>query len=215
MSVKEITYIYENKEYPVIITRKNIRSIRYTFRNGSFYVSAPYLFASESKIKSGLDKFAEKLIKSDVKSKARGDDYIYILGYKVPISDSGKINFSNGDLIEYKSQDDLDKKLKKWFLKYIEKRHRYYEQLMEINKPYKVKVRKMSSRYGSNSSQTHSVCYSLVLLHYADEIIDSVIVHELAHDKVHNHSKKFYDVVYRYCHKYKELDKKLKKGIFQ
>ena len=55
-----------------------------------------------------------------------------------------------------------------------------------IKKPYRVSVKKMTSRYGSNSSQTHTVSYSLVLLHYSVEIIDSVIVHELAHDFVRN-----------------------------
>ena len=215
MSEQQLTYKYQDKEYPVIITRKRIRSIRYIFRDGAFYVSAPMIFASEKRIIMGLDKFAEKLIKSDHKSKARGNDYIYLLGTKVALQESGEISFSDGVVIKYKDQADLDKKLKKWFLGYIEKRHRYYEQVMEIKKPYKVKVRKMSTRYGSNSSQTHSITYSLILLHYTSDVMDSVIVHELAHDKVHNHSKDFYNVVYKYCPNYKTLDRRLRKGEFQ
>ncbi len=215
MSDNEFIYKYQDKEYPVIITRKRMRSIRYTFRDGTFYVSAPYMFAGKGRIVDGLDRFAARLIKADTRSKARGEDYIYLLGTKVQIQKEGEINFTDETTIKYKNGEDLDKKLKKWFLKYIENRHRYYEKLMEIKKPYKVKVRKMSTRYGSNSSQTHSITYSLVLMHYTSDVIDSVIVHELAHDKVHNHSNKFYDVVYKYCPEYDKLHKRLRKGEFQ
>ncbi len=214
MSKTEISYIYNGQEYPVIITRKRMRSIRYTFRNGCFYVSAPRLFVTEAKIFEGLDKFAPKLIKADVKTKARGENYIYILGEKYDIGESGEITLSNGQIIKYKNQEDLDKKLKKWYLSLMEERTRYYEGLMNIQKPYKVRVQKMTSRYGSNSSQTHSINYSLILLHYPVEIIDSVVVHELAHDKVRNHSNNFYNVVYQYCQKYKEFNKRLRKGEF-
>ena len=215
MSEQQFIYKYKDKEYPVVVTRKRIKSIRYIFRSGVFYVSAPKLFVSKERIVIGLDKFAEKLIKSDTKSKARGEDYIYLLGVNVHLDEAGEISFSDGTTIKYKDHDDLDKKLKKWFLGYIEKRHRYYESVMEIKKPYKVKVRKMSSRYGSNSSQTHSITYSLILMHYTSDVMDSVIVHELAHDKVHNHSKDFYNVVYKYCPNYKALDRRLRKGEFQ
>ena len=215
MPENEFIYKYQDKEYPVVVTRKRMRSIRYTFREGTFYVSAPRIFAGKGRIIEGLDKFAGRLIKADTRSKARGEDYIYILGTKTPIHDEGEISFSDGAIIKYKSKEDLDKKLKKWYLKYIEKRHRYYEQLMEIKRPYKVKVRKMTSRYGSNSSQTHSITYSLILMHYTSDVMDSVIVHELAHDKVHDHSNKFYNVVYKYCPNYDALHRRLRKGEFQ
>ena len=198
MSENTFIYKYQDKEYPVVVTRKRIRSIRYIFRDGTFYVSAPYMFAGKGRIVDGLDKFAEKLIKADKRGKARGDDFIYLLGTKVAISTEGEISFTDGTVIKYKSQEDLDKK-----------------QVMEIKKPYRVSVRKMSTRYGSNSSQTHTVAYSTILMHYSSEIIDSVIVHELAHDKVHDHSKKFYDVVYKYCPNYEALHKRLRKGEFQ
>lgn len=215
MSENEFIYKYLDKEYPVVVTRKRMRSIRYTFREGIFYVSAPRIFASKGRIIEGLDKFAGRLIKADTRSKARGEDYIYILGTKILIHNEGEISFSDGEIIKYKSVEDLDKKLKKWYLKYIENRHRYYEQLMEIKRPYKVKVRKMTSRYGSNSSQTHSITYSLILMHYTSDVMDSVIVHELAHDKVHDHSNKFYNVVYKYCPNYDALHRRLRKGEFQ
>ncbi len=214
MANNEFIYIYKGIEYPVIVTRKRMRSIRYTYKDGVFKVSAPYMFVTQAKIVQGLDKFADKLIKADARSIASGSDFIYILGTRVPLQESGEIKFTDGSVIQYKDRADLDKKLKKWFLPYITNRVRYYEQVMEIKKPYSVHVRKMTTRYGSNSSQTHSLSFSMILLHYSREVIDSVIVHELAHDKVRDHSKKFYDVVYKYCPDYKALHKRLRKGEF-
>ena len=214
MSKKEFLYQHNGKEYTVVLTRKNMRSTRYYYKDGVFKVSAPYFFVTQKQIVEGLDKFADKLIKADAREKASGDDFIYILGHKIPISDSGEIRFTDDSVLTYKNRDELLKKLKKWFLRYITYRNRYYEKEMNISKPYNVKVRKMTTRYGSNSSATHSITYSLILMHYSEAIIDSVVVHELAHDKVRDHSKKFYDVVYKYYPDYKANHNKLRKGEF-
>ena len=47
------------------------------------------------------------------------------------------------------------------------------------------------------------------------EIIDSVIIHELAHHFVYDHSDNFYKVVYKYCPNYDILRKKLIKAEFE
>ena len=214
MSEEQFYYLVNGKEYPVLIIRKRMKSIRYRYKDGTFVVTAPRFFAPQKKIKEGLDKFADKLLKADQKTKAIGDDYVYILGTKVFIQESGEICFTNDELIKYKNKEDLNKKLKKWFLNYLINRTRYFEQIMDIEKPYNVRVRNMSSRYGSNSSGTHSLSFSMILLHYSHDIIDSVIIHELAHDKIKNHSKKFYDVVYKYCPNYDYCHRRLRKGEF-
>ena len=214
MSTKEFAYIHKGKEYRLIVTRKRMKNIRYTYKDGVFRVSAPFLFVTQKQIEQGLEKYADKLIALDVRTKASDENYVYILGKQIPLNESGEINFSDGTVIKYKSREDLDKELIKWFLLLIEKRHRYYENIMGIKKPYKVRVRKMRTRYGSNASGTHSITYSSILMHYTSDVIDSVIVHELAHDMVRNHSEKFYNVVYKYCPDYKVLHKRLRKGEF-
>lgn len=214
MSEKEFTYIHKNKEYRLIVTRKRMKSVRYTYKDGVFRVSAPHLFVTQKQIEEGLNKYADKLIALDVRTKASDDNYIYILGKEVPLKESGEIKFNDETSIKYKNRQDLDKKLMKWFLILIEKRHRYYENIMGIKKPYKVCLRKMRTRYGSNAYQTHSITYSSILMHYSLDVIDSVIVHELAHDSVRDHSEKFYNVVYKYCPDYKALHKRLRKGEF-
>ena len=211
---KQFIYEHEGKEYIVYVTYKTrMRSIRYYYRSGHFLISCP-LFVRKKTLVEGLDKFFDRLVKEDPRNTAEGEDFIFIFGNKFSISERGSIPFSNGESLVYKSRDDLKRKLHKWFLQYLTVRTEYYEGLMGI-KPYKVRLRKMSSRYGSNSSMTHSITYSTILIHYSKEIIDSVIVHELAHQFQRNHSQKFYDKVLEYCPNYKTLHKKLGKGEFQ
>ena len=208
---QEGTFTYLNKEYKVIITRKRMNSIRYRLRDDTFLISAPYL-ATKDSIQRGLVKYAPILIKK-VKPQAKSDDFIYIFGYKYDLYDAGTLTLNNGQSIFYKDINDLDKKLKKSFLSYMTYRVRYFENIMQLN-PHNVRVRKMNTRYGSNSKKTNTVCFSLTLLHYSPDIIDSVVVHELAHSIHFDHSKAFYSVVYKYCKDYDRLHKKLSSGVF-
>ena len=69
----------------------------------------------------------------------------------------------------------------------------------------------MSSRYGVNSQRTHALSFTTSLVHFAPDIIVSVVVHELAHDFVFSHSPAFYRIVYLYCPNYKVLHDKLRR----
>lgn len=213
MPVKEFTYQYNGTLYPVIITRKRMKNITYRFRDGKFLISAPW-YATKASFLAGLDKFADKLMNYDKKKiSGKGSNYIYLLGEKYDIGPMGVLAFNNTTIV-YSSPDDLDKKLKKWFLKFITLRVRYYQQLMGLEE-YKVRIQKMSSRYGSNSKHTKTLNFALLLMHYSQEIIDSVVVHELAHEVVYNHSDDFYRLVEKYYPQYKICHNKLKKGEFK
>lgn len=208
---KEFIYQVEGKDYQVLITYKRIRNIHYRFDGEKFLVSAPRLVTLKM-IKSGLDKYALKLIKRNVKISAYGEDYIYIFGQKYETNFPGSLTIDETTLI-FKTEQELQRKLKKWFLEYLTKRTMFYAKEMKCPN-YLVKVRQMKSRYGSNNRQTKTITYSLVLIHYSKEIIDSVIIHELAHCFVYNHSDNFYKVVYKYCPGYDILRKKLIKAEF-
>ena len=208
---QETTYTYNNKEYKVIITRKKMRNIRYRLVGDIFKISAPYL-ASKSSIEKGLIKYAPYLI-SKQKPAALTNNYIYLYGYRYSLTKEGTITLRNGQIIKFSSLEDLEKKLKKSFLVLVTSRVRYYENIMGL-KAHNVRVRKMSSRYGSNSKRTRTVCFSTTLYHYSLDIIDAIVVHELAHSVHFDHSPAFYEVVYKYCKNYDVLHKKLKKGEY-
>ena len=208
----ELIYQLEGKAYPVSITYKRIRNIHFRFDGEKFLISCPKR-TSERMIRSGLDKYAKKLVSRCVKNSAISDKHIVLFGHQIPLSYPGAIRFKEDKIIVFEDQDELMKKLRKYFLNYITSRTSFYESKM--NAPhYLVKVRQMKSRYGSNNRAKKTITYSLTLIHYSQEIIDSVIVHELAHCFVYDHSDNFYRVVYKYCPNYDILRKKLIKAVF-
>lgn len=211
--MKNFFYKVNDREYEVEIIHKMIKNNHYRFKNGKFVVSC-HPWTSKATIVAGLDRFAEKLIKANSKESPLGDDYIYLFGDKYIINQSGKIRLTDYPEIVYKNHEELLKKLKPIFLDIVTKRVRYYEKVMGLPS-YQVSVRNMTSRYGSNSKHTKRLNFAFQLIHYSTPILDSVIVHELAHIKVFNHSKQFYDVVYKYYPEYKVCHTKLRKGEFK
>ena len=208
MRSKEFTYEYKGVIYPVIVTYKRMKTIRYRYKEGVFYISAPYFGTTKHDFSKGLDKFAEVLIKNETsKSKPIGDDYIYLFGQKVLLAYPGTIVFL-GKLISFDNVQELLKKLRKPFLKYLTTQTEKYAKIM--NAPlYQVKLREMRSRYGSNNRPKKTITYAMMLIYYSPEIIDSVVVHELVHCFVYDHSDNFYRLLYKYCPNYDKLRKKL------
>ncbi|MEM3513203.1 MAG: M48 family metallopeptidase, partial [Thermoplasmata archaeon] len=78
-------------------------------------------------------------------------------------------------------------------------------------KPKKIKITSGKTRFGSCTSKGYiNLSWRLVLA--PPEIIDYVIVHELAHLKEPNHSKKFWAVVEKFIPDYKTKRKWLKEN---
>ena len=200
-------------EYPVHIIYKKIKNMYFRFIDGAFVITCNKK-VSKKTIISGLDKYGSKIIQRNKKVNASGEDFLYLLGVKVDVHESGEIAFSDGSKIVYKNKEELNKKLKKFFKDLMIKRTKYYTSLMKLPE-YKVSVKEMRSRFGSNSKYTKTIHYAYVLMHFSIEIIDSVIVHELAHILVYDHSKKFYDIVYKYCPNYDIYRKKLIRSEFK
>lgn len=195
--------------------RYGMRNINYRLNNDTktFLIHAP-LYTSKKKIFFHLNKFAPKLIKraSKINKPAISNNEIYLFGKNIPLI-LGDKNVYSETLVTYRNKDDLNKLLKKLLSSYLDSKLPYYESLMNI-KPYKYTVRNMRSRHGSNSRRSHHLSFATSLVHYSPAIIDSVIIHELAHDVHFDHSKRFYDLVYTYCPDYKLLKKALNNRIY-
>ncbi len=91
---------------------------------------------------------------------------------------------------------------------YLPQRVDYYADIMNLH--YKVlKFRKMKSRWGSCSSKK-IITFNTQLMKVHKELVDYVVVHELAHLVHMNHSKRFHELVEVYLPHSKTLRKRLK-----
>ena len=84
----------------------------------------------------------------------------------------------------------------------------FWSQTMGVT-PTGLKITTARKRYGSCSGR-NSLCFSCFLMQYPEEAIDLVVVHELCHIKVKNHSPEFYALLSRYLPDHKERKKLLK-----
>ena len=75
----------------------------------------------------------------------------------------------------------------------------------------KITIRCQRTRWGSCSSKGN-LNFNCLLILLPDEIIDSVIVHELCHRKQMNHSAKFYDEINKVFPDYKQYHDWLNKN---
>ncbi len=71
-------------------------------------------------------------------------------------------------------------------------------------------IRSQKTRWGS-CSEKNNINLNINLARLAEELMDYVILHELVHLKIKNHSKEFWSELDKYVGSAKELDKKLKK----
>jgi predicted metal-dependent hydrolase len=92
--------------------------------------------------------------------------------------------------------------------KYLPQRLQYFADIMRLD--YKtLKFRKIKSRWGSCNSRKE-ITLNTQLMRVQKELIDYVIVHELAHLIHMNHSKQFHELVASYLPHAKILRKRLK-----
>lgn len=73
-----------------------------------------------------------------------------------------------------------------------------------------ITIRNQKTRWGSCSSKGN-LNFNYQLYYLPDELLDYVVIHELAHRRYMDHSKEFWDEVEKYCPDYRERRQQLKK----
>jgi len=73
----------------------------------------------------------------------------------------------------------------------------------------KVFLKNQKTRFGS-CSYCNNINLNINLMRYNFDIIDYVLIHELVHTKIKNHSNNFWLEVEKYCPNYRELRRQLK-----
>lgn len=111
------------------------------------------------------------------------------------------------------SAADAKKTLLAWLKisaeKHILKRVIYWADKMQVSFG-SVRFGQQSSRWGSCSGE-NNLRFNWRLIHFPEEVIDYVVIHELAHTVHHDHSNRFWDLVQQYCMSWKEQRRFLKR----
>ncbi len=118
---------------------------------------------------------------------------------KVEERNSRKVYLTKDDVVKLKCEARSN----------IPKRVEYFSGLMGV-KPTAVKINSAKTRWGSCSGK-NSINFSYRVMLLDEDIIDYIVVHELAHIVVKDHSVRFYSEVEKYMPDYKNRIKKLKK----
>lgn len=103
---------------------------------------------------------------------------------------------------------NLDLFYKKEIQKILPMRVEEFSKKMQLF-PTSISFRKNKRTWGSCNFK-NGLNFNILLMKFPIEVMDYVIVHELAHIKYKNHSKDFWDLVAVYCPNYKEIEKLFK-----
>ena len=207
-------YIIDNKEYEVVIIKKNNKNTYIRVKEDlKIYVTTSRL-APKQYIKLLLDNNIDsikKMIEEQTKQ-LKKKDYFYYLGekYEVFIDDVEGIKFLD-DAIFVESEKYLNKWLNKKIKELFQERLDYNYNRYQEKIPYpKLKIRTMKTRWGVCNIRDNSVTLNTKQIEYDIEKLDYVIIHELSHFIHFNHSKAFWNQVSIYTPNYKQIRKDLK-----
>lgn len=78
--------------------------------------------------------------------------------------------------------------------------------------PISISFRKNKRTWGS-CNYKNGLNFNILLMKFPIEVMEYVIIHELAHIKHKNHSKDFWNLVEIYCPNYKEIEKRFKNSL--
>ena len=207
-------YIIENKEYDVVITKKNNKNTYLRVKEDMKIYVTTSRFTTKSYIKTLLDNNIDaikKMIEAQEKRNKK-NEYFNILGksYEVFIDDVDDIKFLD-DAIFTPSKEYLDKWLKKEIKRLFQERLNYNYDRYQEKIPYpKLKIRTMKTRWGVCNIRDNSVTLNTKLIEYEIDKLDYVIIHELSHFIHFNHSKSFWNQVSKYTPNYKQIRNELK-----
>lgn len=180
-----------------------MKNIRVSVKSGTLLVSAPKYATKEDILKvieSNEDQI-EKMLEKDKKKLYQNDfskNEIYLFGELINLEDAKKI----------KTIDKLETFYRKNLLEILPYIFKEYNTLTNLYEK-EFKVRKMSARWGTCYPERKLININLYLAKRSMEEIKAVVLHEIIHLKVKNHSREFYKEINKYMNNYNEINKKL------
>ena len=153
------------------------------------------LYDAKNLIEKKIDWISSSILKLEKKS-VNEDEFLY-LGVRKKLEDF-KIK-------------NLDSFYKKEILKYLPDLVDIYSKKMNLF-PTSIKYRKNKRTWGS-CNYKNGLNFNILLMKFPIELMEYVVIHELAHIKHKNHSKDFWNLVAIYCPNYKDVEKSFKRFL--
>ena len=195
-----------------VLIRKSNKRMYLRIKNGQVVVTAP-----RNVSKREIDAFVNrntKWIESHLKEPQKGlfeGDTLHLFDRDLVIHyDGKKPQIAGQTLILPKDQKALEFFIRQYSQDYLMERLNLFAKQMGEG-PVLLKLGFYKSKWGSCKPSTRTVTLNLNLIYSDRECIDAVIVHELAHFRVMNHSADFYRIVESVLPDYRVRMKRLKK----
>lgn len=205
---------YNDNNYDIVIERKNNKRTYIRVKDDlKIHVSTNYFETNFSIKKLIKDNYREicKMIDNATVKKENNSGFFY-LGKKYTIVhiEGGDISFSN-DIVYIGRDVDIDKWYKSKAKDLFLERLNYNYDNFSRNIPYpKLRIRKMTSRWGVCNIMTHIITLNLNLIKRDIKYLDYVIVHELSHLVHGDHSSRFWKLVGENMPDYKKYREEMK-----
>jgi len=217
--MKENTMIkikINQEEYFVTITKKRIKNINLRIdEQNRISISCP-LRTKEQDIMTFIDHHQEWLTKRILKNNKmkqnvihlQDEKVVYLLGkeYQMVATKSPEKHLQiEDDVIFFASK----KSFYSFYHDYLI--HRGKQLCEENGQQATIKVKKYKSRWGCCKVRTKEIILNEKLIALPTDFIDYVIVHEISHLSVPNHSPSFYKTLSLLCPEHKKYKKEIKK----
>ena len=203
------------KEYPIEISRKKGNKNTYirVKKDMTIQVTTNY-FTSEKAItkliEDNLTKIEKMLSHQEVKNENNTGFFYLGKKYDIVYVEYCDIKIGTNKVFLNKNLD-----VDKWYKKQAQVifkdhldiiYHRFSKRI-----PYPdLKIRKMTTRWGVCNTKTKTITLNLELIKRDTKYLDYVIVHELSHLILANHSSRFWELVEENMPDYKEYRKEMK-----
>ena len=206
---------YNNKIYDIIIEKK--RGTKNTYirvkKDLKIYVSTN-IFSSTRSIEKLIEEKYDKICDmiDFQEKKVKNNNGFFYLGkqYVIVYTDNNKVEIL-GDKIYVPHDFDVDKWYKKQAKDLFQEHFDYNYQNFSRSIPEpKLRIRKMTSRWGVCNINTHIITLNLELIKRDTCYLDYVIIHELSHLIYGDHSNSFWRLVGENMSDYKKYRDEMK-----
>lgn len=214
-----------------IYTKKRNKNVIFSIKNGYIYISKPKN-VSDREIERLILENKEKIFETYSKINSNSYNLIKLdkimyngkcMNLKIEKSFIEKLEISKENIYIFINNLCNVKNLLIKFYKYnleniIKDRLKYYLNIFNSNGHNisfnRVKISLLKSRWGSCSYKNKNLSFNIKLMMLPNNVIDYIIIHELAHLIYPNHSKEFWKIVEMYCKEYKQYNKYLKDNYY-